>query len=31
MSQMAGRSKEIYYSIGANHNYNKDTVMLPTY
>ncbi|EFN0061508.1 MULTISPECIES: receptor-recognizing protein [Enterobacteriaceae] len=27
MSQMAGRSKEIYYSIGANHNYNKDTLI----
>lgn len=27
MSQMGGRSKEIYYTIGANHNYNKDTLI----
>ncbi|HAN5059548.1 TPA: receptor-recognizing protein [Escherichia coli] len=27
MSQMAGRSKEVQYSIGANHNYNKDTLI----
>ncbi|EBI5119761.1 receptor-recognizing protein, partial [Salmonella enterica] len=27
MSQLAGRSKEIHYSIGANHNYNKDTLI----
>ncbi|MFY7323367.1 MULTISPECIES: receptor-recognizing protein [Enterobacter cloacae complex] len=27
MSQLAGCSKEIHYSIGANHNYNKDTLI----
>ncbi|MBI1009111.1 receptor-recognizing protein [Escherichia coli] len=27
MSAMVGRSKEIHYSIGANHNYNKDTLI----
>ena len=27
MSQLAGRSTEIHYSIGANHNYNKDTLI----
>lgn len=27
MSQMVGRSKEVYYSIGSNHSYNKDTLV----
>ena len=27
MSQLAGKSKEVQYSIGANHNYNKDTLI----
>lgn len=27
MSQMVGRSKEVYYSIGSNHSYNKDTLI----
>lgn len=27
MSQMAGRSKEVHYSIGASHSYNKDTLI----
>lgn len=27
MSAMVGRSKEVYYSIGANHSYNKDTLI----
>lgn len=27
MSQLAGKSKEAQYSIGANHNYNKDTLI----
>lgn len=27
MSQLAGKSKEVHYSIGANHSYNKDTLI----
>ncbi|ELR2335659.1 receptor-recognizing protein, partial [Salmonella enterica] len=27
MSQLAGKSKEAHYSIGANHSYNKDTLV----
>lgn len=27
MSQMAGRSKEVHYSIGASNSYNKDTLI----